>query len=243
VDPYGQTTTLSWIQSSGGTFPPFKLDKVTEPGGRYLQVTWDSTDSHIIEVDAFDGVHSSPIQWVTYHWITLTFNGLPPSADVIDVVNYSDGTSAHYTYGDGKYLGPPICTQPLPRGHWHAPQLLTADDPHYPGPMRQIAYTYNPNTNNQTRIASENHAILANGQLTAGEPVSSTTHVRQIQGREPSRRRAATAPRGHSTTTVSRVAATRIARRLPTPSRASITLNHSMESFLTSPIFSATPRL
>ncbi len=41
--------------------------------------------------------------------------------------------------------------------------------------MRQIAYTYNPDIYNQTRIASENHAILANGQLTAGEPVSSTT--------------------------------------------------------------------
>src|SRR5205807_1577302 len=113
---------------------------------------------------------------VTYHWIIGGGNALYPNpTDVIDYAMYSDGTSAHYTYGDGEYLGPPICSGTQARGHWHAAQLTTADDPRYPGPMRQIAYTYNADISNQTRIVSENHAILANGQLTAREPVSTTT--------------------------------------------------------------------
>src|SRR5438093_9734687 len=44
-------------------------------------------------------------------------------------------------------------------------------------PMRQIAYTYNPDRNNQIRIATENHAMLVNGQLVAGEAVSSIAGV------------------------------------------------------------------
>jgi len=173
-DPYGQTTTLSWTQLVS---TKFRLDKVTEPGGRYLQITWDSTNKYITRVEAFDGVNSQPIQWVAYTWTTLALNSTEnPSVQVLSHVDYSDGASASYTYADGEYLGAPICTgPPLPRGHWHAPQLTTADDPRYPGPMRQIAYTYNADINNQTRIASEHHAIVANGQLTAGESVSATT--------------------------------------------------------------------
>jgi RHS repeat-associated protein len=167
IDPYGQITTLTWSVYGAGLR---RLDKVTEPGGRYLQINWDSTNSYITSVQAFDGVSPQPMQSVTYTWTTQTLRlpsgDHPNSYKVLTGVNYSDGASATYTYTEGNY--PIACT--TPQAWFYTPLLATADDTHYTGPMKQIAYTYAA-TGNKTRISSENH--LVNG--TASEAVSTLT--------------------------------------------------------------------
>jgi RHS repeat-associated protein len=168
IDPYGQITTLTW--SVYGAAGLRRLDRVTEPGGRYLQINWDSTNSYITSVQAFDGVSPQPMQSVTYTWTTQTLrlpDGTHPNSyKVLTGVNYSDGTSATYTYTEGNY--PIACT--TPQAWFYTPLLATADDTHYAGPMKQIAYKYAA-TGNKTRISSENH--LVNG--TAAEAVSTLT--------------------------------------------------------------------
>ena len=168
IDPYGQITTLTW--SVYGAAGLRRLDRVTEPGGRYLQINWDSTNSYITSVQAFDGVSPQPMQSVTYTYATQTLrlpDGTHPNSyKVLTGVNYSDGTSATYTYTEGNY--PIACT--TPQAWFYTPLLATADDTHYAGPMKQIAYKYAA-TGNKTRISSENH--LVNG--TAAEAVSTLT--------------------------------------------------------------------
>ncbi len=109
-DPYQTTdpqhtpaTTLTWTDISttvnGATSPRFRLDRITEPGGRYLKVIWDSSNSLITRVEAYDGVNSQPIDWVNYRWRAgVLASEIPQPQNVIDLVTYSDGTSANYTY-------------------------------------------------------------------------------------------------------------------------------------------------
>jgi len=183
IDPYGQVTTLSWTVLSSGLR---RLDKVTEPGGRYLQINWDTTS--ITSVQAFDGIagHTTPMQSVTYAWTTQTLSlpdgTHPNSYKVLTGVNYSDGTSATYTYIEGNYPVP--CS--TPQLWFYSALLKTADDSHYAGPMKQIAYKYAA-TGNKTRILSENH--LVNGAaseavstLTGDQSTGSTTNETETRG-------------------------------------------------------------
>src|SRR6266436_1950618 len=158
IDPYGQITTLSWVTygyASGHWL--LKLDKITEPGGRYLKINWDTTNTYITSVQAFDGVNSQPIQSVTYTWATQTLSmpdgSHPNSFKVLTRADYSDGTFAAYTNVEGNYPVP-ICTSPYGTDHVYVPLVATADDVRYAGPMRQIAYQYDT-TKNKTRIISE----------------------------------------------------------------------------------------
>jgi RHS repeat-associated protein len=146
VDPYGQVTTMTYITrgtypNSNPATPNYVLDRVTEPGGRYLQLTWQNAPppnagytsnfpNVISRVEAFDGRGNS-LGWVNYYWIASSdAHGIYP---LIDHVTYADGTTAYYTYAD--------VAQGLGGGttvHW--PDLFTANDVRYEGPMRQIAY-------------------------------------------------------------------------------------------------------
>ena len=171
IDPYGLVTTLTWSGS------PSHLDKVTEPGGRYLQITWDSTHTYITSVQAFDGIvgHNTPTQWVNYTWTTQTLrmpDGTQPNSfKVLTRADYSDGSFATYTYQEENYPVP-ICTPSLHWGWWYAALLATADDVRYNGPMRQIAYQYY-STSNKTRISSEKN-------LVTGEAVSTIVGISNV---------------------------------------------------------------
>jgi RHS repeat-associated protein len=190
IDPYGQVTTLSWTVLSSGLR---RLDKVTEPGGRYLQINWDTTNSYITSVQAFDGIagHTMPMQSVTYTWTTQTLSlpdgTHPNSYKVLTGVNYSDGTSATYTYIEGNYPVP--CS--TPQSWFYSALLKTADDTHYVGPMKQIAYKYAA-TGNKTRILSENHLVNGTGSeavstLTGVASTSSTQLTTETRGDGPQR--------------------------------------------------------
>jgi RHS repeat-associated protein len=172
IDPYGQVTTIVTTGTGGA-----KTTKITEPGGRYLLVNYDNGGLNVTQVQAFDGVSPQPTQSVVYTWTAETLrmpDGTHPNSYIdLKQVDYSDGTSATYTYKQVSYLGPCVCSNEALRQHFFVAVLATADDVRFAGPMRQIAYTYQSSANgkNGTRILSESH--LVNGQ--AGEAVSTIT--------------------------------------------------------------------
>jgi YD repeat-containing protein len=113
TDPYGLVTTFVYAGS------PLKLDKITEPGGRYLKFYYPSSNSYIFsKIEACDGL-SNVTQSATYTY----------SNGYLTTVNYSDGTSASYTYNQSGF---------------HAGTLNTCDDVRYLGPMKKITYEYMP---------------------------------------------------------------------------------------------------
>src|SRR3984893_7835621 len=132
VDPYGQTTLIQYGPSTNEFGDVLeRRTKIIEPGGRYLQINYasDTTGADMIGVQAFDGVPGhSAIQTVTYAWAYSQIGNV--TLKKLTDVGYSDGTYATYTY---EIMGGPST---------HRPVLLTADDTHYNGPMRQIAYVH-----------------------------------------------------------------------------------------------------
>jgi RHS repeat-associated protein len=134
IDPYGQITTIDFDSHGRRT-------RVTEPGGRYLQINWDHpagdiwANSVIQSVYAYSGPAGSPddhvTQWVSYGWggVQSGQNSYPGLSDV----DYHDGTGALNTYTV-------IGGKPTNK----RPGLIEADDVRYNGPMRQIGY--NPDT-------------------------------------------------------------------------------------------------
>ncbi len=126
LDPYGLPTTLTYISG--------KLTKVTEPGGRALNISYATygTNSYVSRVDtiASDG-HIS--QWVIYTYVTQTFGGMPYT--VLTQANYISSPGdpvpiAYYTYqtSNTSTTGNPL--------------INTCKDVRYPGPMKNIAYTF-----------------------------------------------------------------------------------------------------
>jgi RHS repeat-associated protein len=148
ADPYGQTTTMTYLvvgQDPSGN-PVYRLDKVTEPGGRYLQLSWKAqypnTGFNVISrVEANDG-QGNITQWVNYTW----------SADNSELqrVDYADGTSAYYTYASAG----------------GSKDLMTADDVRAESAMRQIQYEYVPDSHGPT------HKILKERNFVTGEIVT-----------------------------------------------------------------------
>jgi YD repeat-containing protein len=128
IDPHGQRTTFSYDAYR-------RLNRVTEPAGRYLQFYYRTstgpTIDHVTEV--INGINRRTVQY------GYTNSAFPPGTQVYtaltSVVYYGNWT-ARYTYrapNVGNVNGLPL--------------LSTADDPFYPGPMKRIAYTYKTGTN------------------------------------------------------------------------------------------------
>jgi hypothetical protein len=115
VDPYGQRTTLDYNIYG-------KLERVTEPGGRYLQiVTLGAPGSHgmIGNVKAYDG-RGTLLETVSYVYTAFS------TGQCLTRVNYGDGTAAFYTYQDG----------------FGGFLVSTCDDVRYAGAMKRIKYEY-----------------------------------------------------------------------------------------------------
>lgn len=187
IDPYGEVTTLSWVTVTGP--PYYKLDRVTEPGGRYLQINWDATNSYITSVQAFDGIPGhTPLQSVTYTWTTQTLTNPDGSHGhtykVLTRADYSDGSWATYTYAQKTYPIP-ICSYPFGTDQGYVALLATADDVRFNGPMRQIAYEYygGSGTSNKTRVLSEKNLVTGEAVSTiAGVANQNTQQVMETRG-------------------------------------------------------------
>ncbi|HJT82314.1 MAG TPA: RHS repeat-associated core domain-containing protein [Chthoniobacterales bacterium] len=136
IDPQGLITVFTVGANK-------EITKVQEPGGRWFKLTYDGPNGKITRVDA--GYSTNTItQSVTYTYATQSFNGT--NFTVLTNANYiSDPistTKATYTYKPSN-----VGTA------W--PLLQTCDDPHYPGPMKRIGYSYGTAVYGQ--IASENY--------------------------------------------------------------------------------------
>jgi RHS repeat-associated protein len=129
VDPYGQITTITLDSNSG------LITRVTEPGSRYLQFTYNGSQL-LTRVDAYDG-QGHHGDWVVYHYTAIAPGGGHPSVSCLTSVDYSDGTHAYYTY-----QGDNAPEDPLHGSIKGFPLVIGCDDVRYHGPMRRIAYVY-----------------------------------------------------------------------------------------------------
>ena len=137
IDPYGQETNIT-LGANG------LITRVTEPGGRYLQFTYNGTFL-LTQVDAYDG-RGNQIDSVVYHYspIKPKNNGTQGTAvNCLTSVDYSDGTHAYYTYQDDNVPEHP--NPPCPCSIKVYPLLRTCQDVRYKGPMRNICYEYQVN--------------------------------------------------------------------------------------------------
>ena len=123
IDPYGLRTVLSYVAG--------KLDRVTEPAGRWLQFTYDASN-RISQVDARYGAGAGTnTQSVSYTYATQPFGGT--NYQVLTTATYltdAGSPSATYTYQTSNLTanGPPL--------------IATCNDLHYDGPMKSIAYDF-----------------------------------------------------------------------------------------------------
>ncbi len=132
IDPYGQTTTITYYA------PPNDLliSRVTEPGGRYLQFTYNASQL-LTRVEAHGLGNASVTDWVVYHYTATPPGGGHPSVMCLTSVDYSDGQHASYAYEPDNVPEDPN------NGSIKAfPLVSTCNDVRYSGPMRQIAYDY-----------------------------------------------------------------------------------------------------
>src|ERR1041384_5840090 len=151
IDPYGQVTTIDReIYDHDYLGAPFyRVNRVTEPGGRFLQINWITPQganiSVVGSVQAFDG-RGNQTDSVTYAWQSVDSG----NAAILTQADYSDQTHAYYDYiagGGGKVLD------------W-------VDDVRHPGPMRQAAFEYVQGDTGGTSILSKEK------NYTTGEVVS-----------------------------------------------------------------------
>ena len=160
-DPYGRRTTLEYEEAcvfGNGNY--IRLKQVTDPSGRFIRIRYacDATDcqscttSNWYKVTRVEGSDGS---WVNYH-----YNG-NDLGSYLTHVDYSDGSSADYTYDDTTYLYQNCCSYPDCNSQcWftaHATKLITARDTHADSPMQSIKYEYNYNGWFEGQIRTEHH--------------------------------------------------------------------------------------
>ncbi len=169
VDPYGQRTTLEYINNGSGA-PT--LWKIIEPAGRYLKITYKTYlpeppaypgSVEIIDyVEAYDGPQSHLMETVHYDYQRVN-----ASAEVhvrfynLIRARYDDGQQGVYGY-----LGP-ARTNPGDPGTLAPGNVETCNDVRFAGAMKKIEYEYVPATNSQVNP-------VARGQIRAER--NATTH-------------------------------------------------------------------
>ena len=143
IDPYGQVTTITYYDPDY----PFFIQRVTEPGGRFLLFTYDSGQggARLTQVDAYDG-QGNPgnlIDSVSYTYsserpqYSPSPSPTPPRVRCLADVGYSDNTHAYYSYTEDN----------VPQDWEHGsrklfPLVKTLQDPRYNGAMHRLAYVY-----------------------------------------------------------------------------------------------------
>jgi RHS repeat-associated protein len=147
IDPHGQPTNVAYINVTLNGVLFKVISTVTEPGGRYLKFIFGGYDvfSHftvplLTRVEAYDGPANHLIDWVNYVYTLQDPGGSGSNKKCLTQVNYSDGTSATYTYRSDNVPESP--TVP-PYTFKFYPLVASCDDVRYNGPMRQIDYDYN----------------------------------------------------------------------------------------------------
>jgi len=139
IDPYGLRTTFTYNADG--------LQKVTEPAGRTLTLTYTTVGSSRV----ISNVTGSDGRTVNYYYIQSAFSPGTTVYTVLDHVGYFSTWTAYYTYrfpNVGNANGLPL--------------LLTCDDPMYPGPMRRIGYAYATGPNGDGSLAVYGQIVSEN---------------------------------------------------------------------------------
>jgi RHS repeat-associated protein len=158
IDPYGKTTTITY--ATNGTSMT-----VTEPGRRYLYFIFSALSQNsglfLTRVEAHGLGEGTVTDWVNYHYDQKSPGGSGTLKWCLTRVDYSDGTSATYTYEQDN-----VPDQPDRGSSKFWPLVSTCNDPRYKGPMRRIAYDYQGNGPHGAITAERYSASAANKGLT-----------------------------------------------------------------------------
>jgi RHS repeat-associated protein len=169
VDPYGQRTTLEYINNGSGS-PT--LWKIIEPAGRYLKITYKTYlpeppafpgSVEVIDyVEAYDGPQNHLLETVHYDYERVNASGvLYVRFYNLIRARYDDGQQGVYDY-----FAPALVS---PGNPWTlaAGTVKTCDDVRFAGAMSKIEYEYVPADNSQVNP-------VARGQIRAER--NKTTH-------------------------------------------------------------------
>jgi RHS repeat-associated protein len=176
VDPSGQITTLAY-----DTFR--RLEKITEPGGRYLQISYHTYPGEppafpspvdVIEyVRSYDGSQGHLIETVHYDYARENATGGVLYARFYNLIhaNYDDnnGPQATYSYYPAGLVNP--------GNRWTlAPgEVKTCDDVRYAGAMKRIEYEYVPTSQGQAGLFARGQ-VAAEKNMTTHQDVSRLTY-------------------------------------------------------------------
>jgi len=157
IDPYGQTTTISYPGDGSMT--------ITEPRGRWLKLFYTTTpwmgDTVLVSVQASDG-----------RSVTYNYGGYQPAGatmySYLGNVQYRDTDGS--VYATAIYFYQPGNVDPDGR-----PLIAGCIDPMYHGPMWSIGYTFVPGSSGGVygQLQSENYFSPWTGQI--GVAVSTLT--------------------------------------------------------------------
>src|SRR5256885_2232386 len=141
-DPSGQVTLLEYDGSG-------RLVKVTEPGGRFLQLNWITYSEFLsyprpgswsnINVISSVQAYSAPgnlVETVNYTYTPETVHTQFSYITWYNLtrVDYADGAHASYTYFPSTYISY--------NGQTWMARVASCDDVRFDGPMKQIKYEY-----------------------------------------------------------------------------------------------------
>ncbi|MBA3833667.1 MAG: hypothetical protein H0X34_17600, partial [Chthoniobacterales bacterium] len=134
IDRHGLRTTLSY--NVDGT-----LYRVTEPAGRYFELTWAAIPNGLFSDTVITKVTASDGRQVNYSYLNSAFAPGTTTYNYLNSVSYySDLTIGNATY---TYKAP---NTPDAFGTFNDTAMLaTFDDSMYAGPMKKLTYAYVPN--------------------------------------------------------------------------------------------------
>jgi RHS repeat-associated protein len=172
IDPYGQTTTVSY-PSDGSVV-------ITEPAGRMLKIFSKPGPAGDTVIDRVEEWMTSSLKGRTVTYNYLQYSGTNYSA--LTGVSYPDGTSASYTYQNSDNTSSNNGSTRL--------LIKTCVDPMYAGPMWKIAYTFVPSSSSLVygQLQSENYFDGTNvGAAVSTLSVTGTSTRTETRGDGPSR--------------------------------------------------------
>ena len=165
IDPHGLRTSLTYDAAGN-------LVRVTEPAGRYLEITYVS--GRIARVDAryAIGTAITTTQTVSYGYTAQVFGASYTLLTTVGYVSDAGVPTASYTYQASNLT-------------YGAPLISTCNDFHYAGPMKKIAYDFERTspTRFYGQLLREKHP---NGTAVATLAISGGTRT-ETRGDGPSR--------------------------------------------------------
>lgn len=173
-DAIGQLTTFSYISNTSGDTGFYKIQRITDPFGRYAQFQYDSTNTNLVQITDAVGMTSQ-----------FTYDG----GSFIDSLVTAYGKTLFYQYiptgsvnGRGLRITWPDGTQSISENYLgHTLNTYTWDrkqSPSYPDTTKAktIHWLLNANTNTESEVAASNKQPFE-GQVTYNYPNASSAVI------------------------------------------------------------------